>query len=82
MHILFIRAINSEFDSRDNGAEYEMPETALAAGVQSALLIAVDEMQRGRPSTAVEVCIELEDGTAVLRSIVAMSVSRMVIKAP
>jgi len=75
MPILFIHATNSTFDSRDNGDEYDRPEAAMTVGIQSALGIAVDEMQDGRASSAVEIRIELEDGTAVLRSVVAVSVS-------
>jgi hypothetical protein len=75
----FIRAINSEFISRDEGDEYDRPETALAAGVQSAITIAVDEIKAGKSNTGLEVRVELEDGSAVLRSVIAMSVSQLML---
>lgn len=72
---LFINARNAEFHSRDDGAEYERPEDALAFGVKSAMDIVADEIGRGERSAAVEISVERHDGTELLRSVVAVSVS-------
>ena len=79
MPLLFIQAINSEFRSRDEGAEYDRPESALAAGVQSAVVMAADEIARGVRSAAVEVIVEHDDGRQLLRSMVAVSVSPLLL---
>ncbi len=75
MQTLFIHARNSTFHSRDEGAEYEHPETALALGVRSAIAMIADEINGGERSAAVEVSVERADGTQVLCSVVATSVS-------
>ncbi len=75
---LFIHARNSEFASCDDGAEYDQPEVALALGVQSAISIIADEVNRGERSAAVEISIASEDGTQVLSSVVALSVSPLI----
>ena len=75
MSLLFIHARNSQFHSCDEGAEYERPEVALAMAVQSAVALIADEVTRGERSAAVEISIEDEDGTQLLRSVVAVSVS-------
>ena len=75
MPLLFIKTLNSTFQSRDDGIDYDRPEDALAAGVNGALEIARDELQGGRQSAAVDVCIEQEDGKVVLHSVVAISIS-------
>ena len=79
MALLFIRAVNAEFISRDEGAEYSSPEVALAHGVRSAATLVADEIGNGRTSVAVEVCVEQEDGTALLRSIVSLSVAHLLL---
>ena len=78
MPLLFIHARNSEFSSCDEGAEYDHPEAALASGVRSAITIVADEVNRGGLSAAVEISIELEDGTQLLSSVVAVSVSPLI----
>lgn len=78
MPLLFIHARNSEFCSCDDGAEYDHPEAALALGVRSAIAIIADEVSRGERSAAVEISIASEDGTQVLSSVVALSVSPMI----
>jgi hypothetical protein len=75
---LFIHATNSTFKSSDEGAEYELPEAALALGIQSAVAILAEEINQGERNAAVEVSVEAEDGTQVLRSIVALSVSSLI----
>jgi hypothetical protein len=75
---LFIRATDSRFHSSDEGAEYDLPEAALALGIQGAVAILSDEIKQGERNAAVEVSIEAEDGTQVLRSIVAISVSSLI----
>ncbi len=79
MPLLFIHATNSEFHSRDEGAEYDHPEAALASGVCSAIALIADEVGRGQRSAAIEISIERADRTQVLRSIVAVSVSPMIL---
>ena len=78
MPLLFIHARNSKFCSCDDGAEYDHPEAALASGVQSAITIIGDEINRGERNAAVEISIELEDGTCVLSSVVVLSVSPLI----
>lgn len=75
MPLLFIHATNAEFDSRDDGVDYETPEQALAAGVQSAIGMVAEEVRTGGTSAAIEVCIEQEDGTPVRRSVVTLCVA-------
>ena len=73
---LFIHTVSSTLACRDDGADYARPEDAMAVGVKSAIEIIEDEIvQEGRTSTAVEVCIEQEDGTVALRTVVAISVT-------
>ena len=73
----FIQATNSTFRSRDQGDEYDHPDIALALGIRSAIALVVDEIIKGERNAAVEISIENVDGTQVLRSIVAVSVSSM-----
>ena len=75
MPTLFIHAVNSELQSRDEGAHYDGPESALEVGIRAAITMVGDEVLAGKRSSAVEVRIEHEDGTPVLRSVVAVSVS-------
>lgn len=75
----YIHAVDGEYDSRDDGADYDDPDQALTAGVRSALRIAADEIGDGRMATAVEISIEREDGSAVCRSVLALSVSPLLI---
>ena len=72
---LFIHVRNSEYRSRDEGGEYDSAQAALAVGVQSAVVMAGDEIGRGQRSAAVEVNIEADDGTRLLSTVVAISVS-------
>ena len=75
---LFIHATNSTFQSTDEGADYDLPEAALALGIQDAVAILSDVVKQGEHNAAVEVSIEAEDGTQVLRSIVAISVASLI----
>ncbi|MGI4797931.1 MAG: DUF6894 family protein [Janthinobacterium lividum] len=75
--LLFIHATDSTFHSRDEGAEYERAEDALAFGVGSAIALIAEEINRGKNSAAVEISVRLEDGTSVLRSVVSVSVARL-----
>lgn len=77
MSLLFIHARDHRFASCDEGAEYDRPETALALGIRGAVALVTDEIYAGERSAAVEVSIEREDGTQLLRSIVAISVSAL-----
>lgn len=74
---LYIHAINSGFRSRDDGREYDRPEDALTEAVLSAAALAVDEIHKGKTSTAIEVRVEKADGTPLLRSVVSMVVSAL-----
>lgn len=80
MPFLFIRTCNSDFGATDEGADYNTNEEALATGVQGAVAIATDEIHRGERTAAVEVCIEDQNGSAVLRTVVAISVSSLMVK--
>lgn len=78
---LYIRVVNCDFESRDDGARYDSVDTAMTAGVQAALRIAADEMVAGKANVAVEIRVEGEEGTAVSRSVVALSVSPLLVAA-
>lgn len=78
MPLLFIHATNSEFRACDDGAEYDRPEDALASGVRGAVALLADEINRGERSAAVEISVKHQDGTQILRSIVAVSVSPLI----
>ena len=75
MPLLFIHVRNSEYCARDDGTECDTPEAALAQGIKGALRIAADEIGQGRHNTAIVVNVEQEDGTRLLTSVVAVSVS-------
>ncbi|MDX7954057.1 hypothetical protein P7D22_23230 [Lichenihabitans sp. Uapishka_5] len=77
MAFLFIHLRNSEYCARDEGAEFGTPEAALAFGVKGAVDLASEEIGKGRRSTAIVVNIEQEDGTRLLTSVVAVSVSSL-----
>ena len=72
---LFIHLRNSTYCARDDGAEFDTPKAALALGIKGALNIAADEIGQGRQSAAIVVSVEEEDGTRLLTSVVAVSVS-------
>ena len=75
MLLLFIHAQDAAFHSCDEGAEYENPAVALALGIQGALAIVAEEINQGERNSAVEISIRRADGTQILRSMVALSVS-------
>ena len=79
MPLLFIQVTNSEFRSCDEGADYIRPEDALASGVRGAVALLADEINRGERSAAVELSVQHADGTQILRSIVAVSVSPLIL---
>lgn len=81
MPLLFVRTCNSDFHCRDEGSQYESPEDALAMGIEGAVDIARDEIQKGASTVAVEVCVEREDGKKVLRSVVSLSISPLSVEA-
>lgn len=82
MPLFFIRTCNSEFESVDDGADYERAEDALSMGLESAVGIARDEIQDGATTAAVEISVEGEGGERVLRSVVAISISSLWVTAP
>ena len=75
MPLFSIHLRNSKYYTRDDGAEHDSAEAALAAGVHSAMRMAADEIVDGCRSAAIEVAIEQDDGTRLLNSVVAISVS-------
>jgi hypothetical protein len=77
MPVLFIHLLNSTFKSKDEGAEYSSPEAALQAGIRGALSVAADEILRGQSNSAVQLTIEDNNNTPVLRSVVSIAVSPM-----
>ena len=79
MPLLFIHVRDSGYCARDNGTEYDTPQAALALGLRSAMALAVDEIGQGGRTAAVEVTVEQEDGTRLLSSVVAISVSPMMV---
>ena len=79
---LFIHLRNSDYCARDEGAEFDTPEAALALGVQGALGVAADEIGRGSQNAAVLVNVEQEDGTRLLTSVVVVSVSPLTVAQP
>lgn len=81
MPLFFIHARNAQFQSQDEGAEYDHPQAALASGILGAMALITDEVNQGERSAAVEVSIQQKDGTEVLCSVVAVSVSPMMLTA-
>ncbi len=79
MSLFFIRVRNAKFYSEDEGAEYDRPEAALASGVQSAITLMAAEVDQGEQSASAEISVEREDGTQVLCSVVAVSVSPLIL---
>ena len=77
MPFLFIRTCDADFESVDDGAHYERAEDALAIGIEGAVGIARDEIQKGARTSAVEIRIEGADGAPVLRSVVAISIASL-----
>ena len=75
-----IRLVNSTFESHDNGADYERAEDALDVGIHSALRIIQEEIGGDRHAAAVDVYVEDKDRACVLRSVVALSVSSLLIR--
>ena len=71
----YIRVLNSDFESRDNRAEYDRPESAMDAGIRSAAEIVADEVAGGRATAAAQVCIEDDTGAVVMRTVVSLSTS-------
>ena len=75
MPMFYIETRNAEVSSRDEGSNHDAAERALALGVEGALGIAVDEIQRGGRSASVLVNIEDADGTNLLSSVVSVCVA-------
>jgi hypothetical protein len=77
MPVLSIKVTNSRFSDIVEGEHYDRPEDALASGVRGALALLADEINGGHPNGAIDVRVSDENGTPILRSIVAVSVSAM-----
>ncbi len=74
-----IRTTNSVFVADDDDAIFDRPHDALASGVHSAIQLTGDAIAAGKRCSAVEVCVCGEDGATLLRSVVALSVSPLLI---
>lgn len=79
MPLFSIQLRNSGYHARDDEAEHDSAEAALAAGVHSAMRMATDEIVGGCSSAAIEVIVERDDGTRLLNSVVAISVSPLIV---
>ena len=79
MSLFFTQLRNSKYYARDDGTEHDTAEAALAAGVHSAMRLASDEIASGCRSAAIEITVERNDGKRLLHSVVAISVSPMII---
>jgi hypothetical protein len=75
MSALFIHVHDSKRHSCDEGDEYDNPQAALAIGVRGAIAILSEEIVSGKTNSAAEVSVRLANGSQILRSIVALSVS-------
>lgn len=75
MPFLYTRLTNSVFQTRDDGQEFNTPEMALACGVTAAMQVALDEFQKGKINTAVEICIEGFDEVPIRKSVVSVWVA-------
>ncbi len=78
MSLFFTQLRNSKYYARDDGTEHDTAEAALAAGVHSAMRLASDEIASGCSSAAIEITVERNDGKRLLHSVVAISVSPMI----
>ena len=78
MSLFFTQLRNSKYYARDDGTEHDSAEAALAAGVHSAMRLATDEIVGGCRSAAIEITVERNDGKRLLHSVVAISVSPMI----
>ena len=76
----FIRVLNADFESRDNGADYDRPEAALDVGIRCAAEIVTDELSAGKPTAAAQVCVEDDKGSVLMRSVVSLSASPLWVK--
>lgn len=74
-----IQLRNSAYYARDDAAEHDSAEAALAAGVHSAMRMLTDEIVGGCRNAAIDVVIERDDGTRLLNSVVAISVSSLIV---
>ncbi|WP_375391583.1 hypothetical protein [uncultured Sphingomonas sp.] len=70
-----IRTTNSVFEGNDDDAVFDRPEDALTSGIQGAIQISAEEIASGKLCAAVDVCVDDEDGTPLLRSVVSLSVA-------
>ncbi len=82
MPLFHVRTCNFEFEAIDEeGSRFEQAEDALKSGIDSAMAVASDEIREGQRSAAVDVCVEDAEGEQLLHSVVAMSVSPLMVKA-
>lgn len=79
MPFLYIRTCDADVSSLDEGADYAHGEDALEHGVRGGMEIACEEIHRGKRSAAVDVCIEDPTGQTLLRTMIAVSVSPLLV---
>lgn len=81
MPLFVIRARDSVFESRDEAVDYPHVQDALTAGIDGAIRIVSEEVLGGQTNAAVEICIEDAAGAVAMRSVVALSVSPLLVGA-
>lgn len=80
MPAFYILTDNSSYQTKTEVSEVSNPEEALALGVRGAIFMAHEDISRGEAAAAVEVAVEDGIGAELLRSVVAVSVSRLVVR--
>ena len=71
-----VRAIGADFEANGEGSEYISADVARRAAVKSAVAIALDEIDKGKNSSIIEINIR-EGAGSVERYVVALSVERL-----
>lgn len=77
MPIFHVQTTDSAFHCAGDHQDYAGPEAALAAGIDGAIAVAADQIRQGEEAYAVEVRVVNPEDVTVLRSIVSISVSRL-----
>lgn len=80
MPLFYVRTCNSDLETIDDGNSYVDAKDALAAGIDAAMNVAADEIRQGQPNSAVDVRVEDAGGKEQLRSVVALSVSPLLVE--
>ena len=72
---LIIQTINSTFEARDDGRDYESISDARKAAISACSSIAVGEIGGGKDAISVEAALLHRDGEVAGRLVVSVSVS-------